>query len=41
MFSSRTTEPIATKLGTKHPLVKGIQVCKNEGVNNYELTKVH
>ena len=23
--------PILTKLGTKHPLVKGIQVCSNEG----------
>lgn len=25
-FYSRTNEPISTKLGTKHPLVKGIQV---------------
>ena len=24
---SKTTEPISTKLGTKHPGVKGIQVC--------------
>ena len=30
-FYSRTSEPISTKLGTKHPLVKGIQVCSNEG----------
>ena len=27
---SRTTGPISTKLGTKHPLVKGIQVYSNE-----------
>ena len=27
---SRTTEPISTKLGTKHPWVKRIQVCSNE-----------
>ena len=30
IFFSRTTEPISTKLGTKHPWVKGIQVCSNE-----------
>ena len=28
---SRTTVPISTKLGTKHPWVKGIQVSSNEG----------
>ena len=28
---SRTTGPISAKLGTKHPLVKEIQVCSNEG----------
>ena len=27
MVFSRTTGPISTELGTKHPLVKGIQVC--------------
>ena len=27
---SRTTGPILTKLGTRHPWVKGIQVCTNE-----------
>ena len=27
---SRTTGPISTKLGTKHPWVEGIQVCSNE-----------
>ena len=27
IYSSRTTRPISTKLGTKHPWVKGIQVC--------------
>ena len=26
----KSTEPISTKLGTKHPWVKGIQVCSNE-----------
>ena len=26
----QTTEPISTKLGTMHPLVKKIQVCSNE-----------
>ena len=31
IFFSRTTGPISTKLGTKHPWVKGIQVCSNEG----------
>ena len=28
---SRSTGPISTNLGTKHPLVKGIQVCSKEG----------
>ena len=27
---SRTTEPISTNLGTKHPWVRGIQVSSNE-----------
>jgi hypothetical protein len=31
IFFSRTTGPILTRLGTNHPLVKGIQVCSNEG----------
>ena len=31
IFFSRTTGPISTKLGIKHPRVKGIQVCSNEG----------
>ena len=30
-FFSRTTGPISTKLGTKYPWVKGIQVCSNKG----------
>ena len=44
---SRTTRPISTKLGTKHPWVKGIQVYSNEGAhtfprgNNYEIEKIH
>ena len=39
--------PISTKPGTKHPWVKGIQVCLNEGpcpfprANNYEIAKIH
>ena len=28
---TKTTEPISTKFGTKHPWVKEIQVCSNEG----------
>ena len=35
IFFSRTTEPISTKHGTKHPLVKGIQVCSNEGLHPF------
>ena len=31
IFFSRITEPISTKLGTKHPWVKRNQVCSNEG----------
>ena len=44
-FSSSPLEP--TKLGTKHPWVKGIQVCSNEGPrpfprgDNYEIVKIH
>ena len=47
IFFSRTTEPISTKLGTKHPWVKGIQVCSNDGScpfprgDNYEIAKIH
>ena len=43
----RTTWPISTKLGTKHPWVKGIQVCSNEGPHpfprgdNYNTAKIH
>ena len=29
IFISRTAGPISTKFGTKHPWVKGIQVCSN------------
>ena len=45
--SFRTTGLISTKLGTKHPWVKGIQVCSNEGPclfprgNNYKIAKRH
>ena len=31
IFFSRTTGPMSTKLGTRHPWVKRIQVCSNEG----------
>ena len=46
MFTG-TTGPISTNLGPKHPLVKGIQVCSNEGPrpfprgDDYELGKIH
>ena len=30
IFFSRTTRPISTKLGTKHPWVREIQDCSNE-----------
>ena len=42
---SRTTGPISTKLSTKHPWMKGIQVSSNEGHcpfpkgDNYEIAK--
>ena len=42
---SRTTGLISTKLGTKHPWVKGIQVCSTEGPrpfprkDNYKIQK--
>ena len=47
IFFSRTTDPISTKLSTKHPWVKGIIFCTNEGPcpfpreENYEIEKVH
>ena len=47
LFFSRTTGPISTKLGTNHPLVKGFQICSNDGPcpfpreNNYEIAKIH
>ena len=47
IFFSRITRPISTKLGTKHPWVKGIQVCTNKGPHlfprgdNYEISKIH
>ena len=31
MYFSRTAGPISTKLGTKHPWVRGIQVYSNQG----------
>ena len=31
IFFSRTTGPILTKLSLKHPGIKGIQMCSNEG----------
>ena len=47
IFFSRTTEPISTKLNTKHYWVNGIQVCSNEGPrpfprgDNYQIVKIH
>ena len=47
IFFSRTTGPISTKLGTKYPWVKGIQVCSNERPrpsqrgDNRELKKIN
>ena len=47
LLQNLVTEPISTKLGTKHPWVKGIQVYSNEGAhtfprgNNYEIEKIH
>jgi hypothetical protein len=47
IFSSRTTGPILTRLGTNHPGVEEIQVCSNEGgspfprVDNSKKVKVH
>ena len=44
---SRTTGLISTKFSTKHPWVKGIQVCSNEGPHpfprgdNCEIVKIH
>ena len=35
---SRTTEPISTKLGTKHPWVKGIKFCSKK--NHLILIKI-
>ena len=47
IFFSRTTGPISTKLGTKYPWIKGIQVGSNEGPrpsqrgDNRELIKIN
>jgi hypothetical protein len=35
IFFSRTTGPIIIRLGTNHPLGKGIQVTSNEGDSPY------
>jgi hypothetical protein len=32
---SRTSRPISTKLGTKHPLVKRIRNCSKEGPGSF------
>ena len=39
IFSSRTTGPISTKLGAKHPLMKGILICSNKGPLKWILIK--
>ena len=47
VFFSKTTGPISTKLGTKHPWLKGTQICSNEGPrpflrgDNSEIAKIH
>ena len=47
IFFSRTNEPISTKLGAMHPLVKRYQVWSNEGPcpfprgDNNEIAKIH
>ena len=47
IFFSRTTGTVSTKLGTKYPWVKGIQVCSNEGPrpsqrgDNWEIIKIN
>ena len=44
---SFSTEPISNILGTKHPLVKGIQVCSHGGPrhfsrgDNNEIARIH
>ena len=44
---SRTTWPISTKFGTKHPWVMRTQVCSNEGPcifprgDSYQIVKIH
>ena len=44
---SRTIGPILTKLDTKHPYIKGIQVCSNEGPHLFprgddsKIAKIH
>ena len=40
IFSSKTTRPISTKLGTMHPWVKRIQVYLNEEqLNSHKVNK--
>ena len=40
-FFSRTTEPISTNLGTKHPWVRGIQDSSNEKtINSHTVNNV-
>ena len=47
VINGRTTRSISIKLGTKHPWVKGNQVCSNKGPcpfprgNNYDIAKIH
>ena len=47
IFFTRINEPISTKPGTKHPLLKRIQDCSNVGprpfprADYYELAKIH
>ena len=43
IFFLKNNEPISNKLSTKHPRVKGIYVCVNEGphLTNNEIVKIH
>ena len=35
LFAFSSTGQISTKLGTKHPWMKGIQICSNEGPHHF------
>ena len=47
IFFFRTTRPISTKVGTKHPLIEGFRICSNKGSrlfprgDNRKIAKIH